>query len=115
MRLIDKDALLKGLGVTSEWCEQCELGDGYGYCTRDSDFTDACDAICTAPTIEERKTGKWVGIQAYCDHMNEITVGSRFIPSGMVCGVYCNQCWERNSEKKNFCPNCGAKMEGEQP
>lgn len=94
-RLIDLDAIPEN----AYWC-------------RDA----LAEALTDAPTVEERKTGKWVGIQAYCDHMNEITVGSRFIPSGMVCGVYCNQCWERNSEKKNFCPNCGASMmEGEQP
>ena len=101
-RLIDGDALIDNI------CRYASPEMAW-------DRIDIVHKINEMPTIEERKTGKWVGIQAYCDHMNEITVGSRFIPSGMACGVYCNQCWERNSEKKNFCPNCGAKMEGEQP
>lgn len=104
MRLIDKDALLKGLGVTSERCEQCKWGDGYGYCTRNRDFTDACDAIYTAPTIEERKTGKWIEFpnhNAYkcseCGRVIETTDGKRFVYKHFP-----------------FC-HCGAKMEGEQP
>lgn len=52
MRLIDADALMKELGITSDDCCECEWGDGHGYCTRTSDFTDACDAICTALPIE---------------------------------------------------------------
>lgn len=52
MRMIDKDALLKELGITDEECEKCDRGDGSGYCTMSSDWTYVCDAICTAPVID---------------------------------------------------------------
>lgn len=52
MTLIDKDALMKSLGITSDECEKCDMGDGTGYCTQSSDFTGACDAILTALPVE---------------------------------------------------------------
>lgn len=51
MRLIDKEDLMRTLGITSEDCYECDWGEN-GYCTRGSDFTDACDAICTALLVE---------------------------------------------------------------
>ena len=107
MELIYKDALLKELGITNDDCEKCAWGDGYGDCKRGSDFTDVCDAIYIAPTIEERKTGKWQITDAYPHN------------------IYCSEChrkfaqthwavWEDGSLPRNFCPNCGADMR-EQP
>ena len=97
MELIYKDALLKELGVTNEDCEKCAWGDGYGYCTRGSDFTDACDTICTAPVIEERKTGKWIPFDYPWYQCSE-----------------CGAVRENKSFLENFCSNCGADMR-EQP
>lgn len=52
MRLIDADALMETLGITSLDCDKCEWKSGYGsYCSRGADFTDACSAIEDAPTI----------------------------------------------------------------
>jgi hypothetical protein len=101
MELIYKDALLKELGITNEDCEKCAWGNdyGHGYCTRGSDFTDACDAICTAPVIEERKTGKW-----------EIYVISMIDGEGCRC----SECGFEGAPYWDFCPNCGADMR-EQP
>ena len=70
------------------------------------------------PAQPERKKGEWVGVHAYCDHLNEEAKvngkTNRYLPSGMVTGVYCNQCWGRADKKSDFCPNCGADMRGEQ-
>lgn len=52
--------------------------------------------IDKAPTVEERKHGRWINPKAWhvecseCHHVLEF-----------ICDV------------KNYCPNCGAKMEGE--
>lgn len=51
MRLTDKDALMKTLGIKED-CEECEYANGY-FCSRGSDFVNACEAICDAPTIVE--------------------------------------------------------------
>lgn len=65
----------------------------------------------------ERKTGKWVGIKEYCDHLNEEAEregkGTRYMPSGMNIHVYCNQCWESNDRRTTYCPNCGSYNGGD--
>lgn len=93
MKLIYKDALLKELGITNEVCEKCAWGDGYGYCTRGSDFIDACDAIYIAPVIEERKTGKWIDAKYPFSKCS-------------ICECY----FDTANNIGNFCPNCGTDM-----
>lgn len=60
------------------------------------------DIIDEQPTIEERKTGKWI----ICD-------------DGYVRCSECNTKapWltDEMSWMSDYCPNCGTKMEGEQP
>lgn len=116
-RLIDADALMATLGITGMDCDKCAWYDReWSNCKRGGDFEDACCAIENAPIIEERKTGKWVGIEEYCDHLNEEAAQkgepTRYMPSGMYIGVYCNQCWKVNERSADYCPNCGAKMKG---
>lgn len=87
-RLIDANALMKTLGITDMDCEKCAWGS-HGFCTRGGDFRDACVAIEDAPTIEERKKGKWIDLR-------------------------CNQCGQVDMSKPNFCPNCGSFNGGEE-
>ena len=65
-------------------------------------------------THEEHKTGHWVGAKEYCDHLNDEANRKgrteRYMPSGMVIGVYCDQCWAINTKRGNYCPHCGADM-----
>lgn len=81
MRLIDADALKR----------EPELL--YGLTVA---ITEIQDVIYEAPTVEERKHGRWINPKAWhvecseCHHVLEF-----------ICDV------------KNYCPNCGAKMEGE--
>lgn len=104
--LISREAVLKGISLS---------------CTGQSDAIKAEAALVRyvkkMPSAQpERKTGKWVGVKEYCDHINEKAEregkGHRFIPSGMNNCVYCNQCWESNDRRTTYCPNCGADMRG---
>lgn len=97
MDLIDKNALMRTLGITDMDCSKCKWGD-HGQCTRGSDFTDACFAIEYAPTVEERKIGKWI--------RNDN-------------GTYsCSLCHSWIPEEQHFyaryCLYCGADMRGDE-
>jgi hypothetical protein len=83
-RLIDADALIEAYDRAHEG----EPGK-------------ARQLILDAPTIEERKPGKWIVI----DDQYELDTCKC-----SECGVveYFNQGWKRF----DYCPNCGAKMEG---
>lgn len=61
------------------------------------------DIIDEQPTIEERKTGKWIPCKASIH------------PYGN--DVKCSECGHKmgSSFGYKFCPWCGAMMEGEQP
>lgn len=107
MRLIDADALLEKLGMLgvsnaydrpSFWYGKdkkdykvipTKYHNGY-----DNALADVEKAIQELPTIEERKTGKWVRLESGSDG--------------------CNQCWTNDFgwARFNYCPNCGAKMKG---
>ena len=93
MRMIDADALIEDV---------------------DGDLTDsiaegrAIEKIMNAPTIEERKTGKWI--------YGEDEYG--------IDGYHCDKCgffvlWDyvhkfiNYIDDYNFCPSCGADMRGE--
>lgn len=90
MRLINKDALSMELAN--------EVLDAYA--KADFRFAHALNVfqglINEAPTVEERKYGHWITKKAWhvecseCHHVLEF-----------ICDV------------KKYCPNCGAKMEGE--
>lgn len=97
MRLIDADALINTLQ------ELFYKRDKEARFTGDRGVTvtwnDAIYHIKTAPTIEERKTGKW------------IPVGE----SG--CIIECSVCGKRMTalidDNPSFCCHCGADMRGE--
>lgn len=100
MNLIDKDALMRTLGITDMDCDKCAWCDKeWSRCKRGSDFEDACCAIENAPTIEERKVGKWIVYKA---------------PDKYHCGLckcpFCGEEMIAESDEYNFCPNCGADM-----
>ena len=82
MRLIDADALKR----------EPELL--YGLTVA---ITEIQDVIYEAPTVEERKHGRWINPKAWhvecseCHHVLEF-----------ICDV------------KNYCPNCGAIMDGDE-
>lgn len=93
MRLIDADALFEALGL-----DQHNNGEGM---TSDEEMV--AEAIMTAPTIEAEpvRRGRWKRTIAY--------------PNIIICDE-CGEPYKKSnsSDKWNYCPNCGAKMEMEE-
>lgn len=93
MRLIDADAI----GLNDFEILMC-----------DGSYKEALkmllDKIEAAPTVEERKTGKWIHDGYDFPHGND--------------WIHCSVCGKRGinvpADKSNYCPNCGAIMEGEE-
>ena len=71
--------------------------------TTSEEYDRIIDVIGSMPTIEERKTGRWIVLDECANS-----------------GCYCSNCrkklvkegWSNTVKKIKFCPNCGAKMEG---
>ena len=80
-RMIDADALIDNI------CRYASPEMAW-------DRIDIIHKINEMPTIEERKTGKWI---PYLSH-------------GLT--VMCSECWSRFDRPWHHCPNCGAMMEG---
>ena len=77
-------------------------------------FSDAYDKSCIIgvideqPTVEERKTGRWIGYNTEQDGWKR-TDGS---PVFMSCSECNGLVLNNGSAHWNYCPNCGARMEG---
>lgn len=92
MELIDREALKTKLEKNIE-----DLADKTGLFEGiKMGYESAVHFVEQAPTVEERKHGHWINPKAWhvecseCHHVLEF-----------ICDV------------KKYCPNCGAKMEGE--
>lgn len=93
MRMIDADALKLSMmliapGETKKYCYPCK---------------EILEEIDSAPTIEERKTGKWI-------HIRDEEDGNALYE--------CSVCHKGEIHvpivEVTYCWNCGAKMEGEE-
>ncbi len=112
MRLIDADALIKE--TMERYCKDCERRKGVKngkwkivYSIGDAPCRacgtgDMIDELEDAPTIEERKTGRWI-----------------LVTNGRG-GYECDQChsyapaWQTGEERlTDYCPHCGSPMEVE--
>lgn len=75
-------------------CKHCHLVQYH-----DNNYCDRCGRLIDeAPTVEERKHGRWVR------HNNIIAC------SECIWDMY----WEEGNTELNYCPNCGAIMDGEE-
>lgn len=95
-RLIDADALMPRLEFIREAEHQIFYGkESWGFVSK------CITAVEDAPTIEERKTGKWIDQKGGGCCCSE-------------CGRYALDEVDGNfihvAAKSNFCPNCGADM-----
>lgn len=98
MRLIDADALER------EYQERFKLFTWDDGGREKATLVGVIQMLHAQPTIEERKTGKW----RYSRNISSISYSDMMIT--------CDQCGytkERShGDVFNFCPSCGARMEG---
>ena len=90
-RLIDANAFFGKLKKLAELLRQGEIGE-----------IDLNLLIASTPTMDavEVVHGRWV--------MKETMIRSPFAKN-----AYCSVCLEETSYAHNYCPNCGAKMDGD--
>lgn len=93
MRPIDADKLLARYKLRCVDCEQTQ-----NYCKYLCDLADVISDLEDAPTIEERKKGKW--------YVRDIT---RYGGKPYICTV----CGRGANDVYHFCPSCGADMREE--
>lgn len=99
MRMIDADALINTLQELFDKREKEARFTGDRGVT--VTWNDAIYHIKTAPTIEERKTGKWEQDNPFAK------------PRCSECGEPCFGLHGFDYTLTPYCPNCGARMEDE--
>lgn len=103
MRLIDADALINTLQELFDKREKEARFTGDRGVT--VTWNDAIYHIKTAPTIEERKTGRWIHAGTWTD---PYTADEEPVCQCSVCGQEVI-----GYGTSNFCSKCGADMRGE--
>ena len=58
-----------------------------------------------ASDVQPVKHGRWIGIYEYCEK-------NGYVPSGMGIYYWCSECDKAEKKTSDFCPNCGARMDG---
>ena len=69
--------------------------------------TDVFEDTGLTADVQPIKLGRWIGITEYCKK-------NGYIPSGMGIYYWCSECDKEEQKTSDFCPNCGARMDGEQ-
>lgn len=105
MRMIDADALRDNLqalayddwnqGVTTSWADA---------------YSEVADMVEEMPTIEERKTGKWI----HTDTQAGYDINGDLVWADMMkcetCGFEIDVI-QGHIAQYNYCPSCGAEMD----
>lgn len=104
-RYIDADYLIKAIGADNS-CGRCKQSRSDCLCHSLS-RADICGIIDDAPTLDLAivKPGKWIKIT------EDFDIDEPFVGRCSVCGWFAG-IDEANVVGMNYCPNCGAKMEG---
>lgn len=73
-----------------------------------SNYSNLWDGVDDIPAadVQPVKYGRWIGIYEWAK-MHD----SR--PIGMCTYFWCSECQTAQEKKSNFCPNCGARMNGD--
>ena len=105
MRLTDVDELKERLGIADK-CDNCS-DKMRSYCDGNPSFALTCELICKAPTVDAAPVqhGCWIPRDGYD--------GDEYYE----CSV-CGEPWVLNDgtpqeNNMNYCPRCGAMMDGE--
>ena len=105
MRLIDADALKK---IYTHWLPQLEAPEDAG----DRNGVQTCILVLDdAPTVEVEpvRHGRW---ERYADDKFIGYGADGKIKYRKVYTYECTECGYGTAKKSNYCPNCGAMMDG---
>lgn len=111
MRLIDADVLKPKILEYVKALERIKYCYGYDtfgkyYNGKKSAYLNVADLIDEAPTVEERKQGYWLKKH----HVSDASEFTAICCSS--CGYKVDFFWN-DWQNSKYCPNCGAKMDGE--
>ena len=100
----------------AEYISRDELLKHLNECKNDPLFDTDMARICFAISIfvenmkaadaQTVKHGRWIGIYEYCKK-------NGYVPSGMGIYYWCSECDKAEKKTSDFCPNCGARMDGD--
>ena len=63
------------------------------------------DCIDNAPTVD--------AVEVVHGHWTPTYTIDYWLGTSKIDGFICSECGKDNNRKRNYCPNCGAKMDGE--
>ena len=110
---ISRKELIKALETdyNRSWCSKPQGSEEYVEGVRD-EYDDVLKITCSmaAADVQPVKRAEWIGFtrSAFlcCDHTGE--------PIYRDTTVWkCSRCGRKTVVRENFCPNCGARMDGE--
>lgn len=93
MRIIDADLMFK-----CETCRHHRSGGCNTYCDHGEEYSPDMSKLPTIDPEDLRPKGEWIERE----HEDE---------RGDYVLFHCSRCDEPSARKKNYCSNCGAKME----
>lgn len=113
MEYISKDKALKKLQMQLLDLEADQDKGEYSELCENRGARDALDEVIydiraiKGEDVQPVRHGRWIGINEYCKK-------NGYIPSGMGIYYWCSECGKEEPKISDYCPNCGARMDGEQ-
>ena len=106
MELIDREALMNAIVKEGQASKRYKIGE-----TWELNGGELREVIYSLPTIESRPTGHWIDIiEPITDP--KVNFFERLESRDTPRAYKCDNCGRIVESKENFCPRCGAKMEG---